>query len=1479
MVAVYNGKSLTGSLLEFVPVTSFSVQLNQLGGLGQFTFGLDSQMSTTGMQNFQIPNRTELYQRQGSLQTSVTSGSVTLNVTHPENYAIGSSIVVFDGVNRNFATVVDVSGSNLAISPALSNNFSVKTTVMKKTYVGMIQQIDSDVKIQSSQKITCIGYFSQIAGLYLGASDFADWEAGYILLNTLLLYTDELDLIIDPSNFVYSPDGLDLTYGTGQAFFASYSSGTSMGSFLTDIIKSSNGNSTGMGSTSNSAYSLWVDEHNTVFFQRIQETTANKTYSVKYSSNDPYNEGLYDNCISFQAHEDSTQIVNQLLAIGGNYSSTAIQPVELVLNDETSQTLYGIRGSSITFPQITDLTTLSAAASGVLNNLAFPTFSYTAIISPISVLPKIWDCFEFIDFPDGSSVICAPQSIVVEWSASQSIGQFKATLQLQQLRPNISNVLSAVSSQSYLATVNTTVGQTSNLADRFVVSGLSGTFTPSTNVFNISAGVFQANVGLTQSNTNFYTDIDTVAPVNSSTQLQLVLNITGSAYVTLSNSNGSTRNFNVSGSYSGTDTGGLRAYSGSTTFTYDYYTETVGGTWTWAVQEATIGSTWSGTNSWYSTVGGSSALQTVSINNIVTELNEFPISESSFTIPSSGTYSIAYLYRNDPDGTIASTCELILFKGSSNSTYSQFQYAPLFRVTCLNGAITGFKDLRNISGVSNAHLVSNPAPSVEPQFAVLPSAFSYVGSGSGSYAAGSGWKLTVGQLGWLSAIRYYALEHGSGSSARHAVGDLVPSASGEYSTFWSGLSGGISYDLYICFISTDGTESAAVLLGTTASNALQLSRANQATFPSGGYTPVASSVAYTGEYNYGTTQDVELTFTLDSLGYTTSPWLAGFMLLTAPYGSGAFSGNAMIPAIASGTYTVLFNNIAIGQEIQLAIQAIDYAGNFGGITLLYTTGTSNMLHSASSSTVLGVLGHDGTLTGTGTGQNLVFNGNLAIYTPPTGVVGQYASAVRVNDTNFLGQALQTPNGWARSFDNSLSADGTMGFIDDPTYGRYMSMYDATSGGNCAFSAVCDAFPISAGQSYSFFADVYFGAPTTAQAQWYFAVKWYATGATDFSHTSSSLLHTDFIVAGSTFNPALSTTVGTLQSPSGSAYCRVVFYHWLTGTSYSAYVLSFRNVRCYEADLDHSMMSLSTQNVVNGNGTFNAGTAIGYLPHTSNSTSVQTVISSAGTYNAAFATGQLPYAAHGTPIQAVISGAGGVNVNPSGGVTGTLPYYNHAGAVTSAVNSSGGVTGTITNIGNVSGGNLPLTNHDSNVSGIVAGTHQIPYGANSTAVTNVISSGSVVNVNNTSGNLAYANQNSAAIASYDTSGNLQGVGASRQIVQGTSGGSYSTNQTFSVTLSNIPAGGVYLVQATFNGSWNNNAMGTLSGTATNGFGSSANVSATNSSSTLLAQMCQFIGYTTTTSGTNSIVITITISYGGSLFTLSNGILFVNATRVA
>lgn len=240
------------------------------------------------------------------------------------------------------------------------------------------------------------------------------------------------------------------------------------------------------------------------------------------------------------------------------------------------------------------------------------------------------------------------------------------------------------------------------------------------------------------------------------------------------------------------------------------------------------------------------------------------------------------------------------------------------------------------------------------------------------------------------------------------------------------------------------------------------------------------------------------------------------------------------------------------------------------VTSVNTVGLESTKTAAQSGLVIN--GNQPNLNGTdgvntsGTGQNLVFNGDFSITTTPTGVQSATASAVRVQDN---GQP--SCNGWTRNFESAGAGEGYIYQYPNANYtglvGQYsMVIQDGSGGNNYGFGAVCDALPVRPGATYQFSANLSVGlgngGTVPTNGSWYMRVLWYEIGTTDFSKTSATLLSYNDIVAGSTAGGAQAPNA-LLVAPATAGYCRIAFYHWLTGTVATGWNLVVSNVRCVE----------------------------------------------------------------------------------------------------------------------------------------------------------------------------------------------------------------------------------------------------------------------------------------------------------------------------
>jgi hypothetical protein len=202
-----------------------------------------------------------------------------------------------------------------------------------------------------------------------------------------------------------------------------------------------------------------------------------------------------------------------------------------------------------------------------------------------------------------------------------------------------------------------------------------------------------------------------------------------------------------------------------------------------------------------------------------------------------------------------------------------------------------------------------------------------------------------------------------------------------------------------------------------------------------------------------------------------------------------------------------------------------------------------------------------------------------------------------------------------------------------------------------------------------------------------------------------------------------------------------------------------------ATIAHGALSLPVQAVINSSAQVSvsnvqAGSRLALANTAVQVNDVVTDNGGRGVVNVAPAggtTGTLPYTNHAVAMTQVISSTGQVNVSPTGGTSGTLPLVNHATAVTTVINSGGTYNaGTAT-------GTLPLVN-------------------NSTAVTTVINSGGTYNAGTATGTLPYGNNSTGVTLAAGTGGSAKNAYFNYAFSSGYGGGGSYTTGAFTVNAS-------------------------------------------------------------------------------------------------
>jgi hypothetical protein len=241
------------------------------------------------------------------------------------------------------------------------------------------------------------------------------------------------------------------------------------------------------------------------------------------------------------------------------------------------------------------------------------------------------------------------------------------------------------------------------------------------------------------------------------------------------------------------------------------------------------------------------------------------------------------------------------------------------------------------------------------------------------------------------------------------------------------------------------------------------------------------------------------------------------------------------------------------------------------VTAVNTSGLESSKTDAQSGLVINgatpnLNGNDG-VSQTQIGLNLVYNGNFASATTPTGVQSATASAVRVQDLDASSVLQPSANGWTRNFHNAGSGEGVIYQFPTPVsqglVGPYsLVMQEPNGGTNRNFGAVSDAFSVRENTPYTFSANlnVGYGTGFPTHARWWHRVYWYKVGATDFSEGSADKISISEITSDSSAS-GIQVSSGTVTSPATAGYARVIFLHWWDGTAPTNWNLVVSNVRC------------------------------------------------------------------------------------------------------------------------------------------------------------------------------------------------------------------------------------------------------------------------------------------------------------------------------
>lgn len=494
------GTALDGQLLQVLQVEAVDWEEIQFGGIASGTYTLNYKYEDSG--NFLAPNRIDGYRRLSTLHQQALSGFVNLQVADGSQFLVGQGVAIYDGLNFDFGYVTAVSGNQITLDNPIFHGYDLGATVFILWHRGRVSQVNLDVSMQNIQGIVTQGYFLEIAQKVLDSSSVAKKECGWVLNQIVNLYKDQVDIFISSSNITQTTDASGNLNGTGtnMAYNSTFANRPLI-QVVQDIVNCANGNpnNIGNGNPSGTTYMVWVDAPNALHFEAVNTATPTRTFDL--TTNPSTDDGLFDCVTDFKSPRENLTAVTNVYKIAGAVDPTTQQPITCEVFDQNSVNQYGQIEQSISNPNVFDVDTLKAYGVALLNATAYPIRQFTLTVGPVKNFVTCRDYIEVTGFKDGSTETFNPLSVHTTWSSSMP-GVFQQTIQGGQLLPNITKQMKQISNEHYVAAIGVTSGGVA-IKDRFVATGLDGSYTGAT--FSMTAGVFDAlcTVGDAQLNTEF----------------------------------------------------------------------------------------------------------------------------------------------------------------------------------------------------------------------------------------------------------------------------------------------------------------------------------------------------------------------------------------------------------------------------------------------------------------------------------------------------------------------------------------------------------------------------------------------------------------------------------------------------------------------------------------------------------------------------------------------------------------------------------------------------------------------------------------------------------------------------------------------------------------------------------------------------------------------------------------------------------------
>lgn len=505
LVLVYKGQHFSptpGTLLGSLNVASLSLYDNQVGGVGAADFVVKAAWESAMVANLLAPNLVRIYLRADSTTATVASGDSTITLGYPTRFSIGQEVALYNGNQWDLAVVKQVHTTTLTLSGAVFHNYGIGTDLLVRRYQGMIAKRQRDVNLDPTTTVQTIGYFNQADNFVEDTFNGGGLECGYVLYQLLSNHASEMDLSLNPANFIMSTQqGLATgttilhgasSYGTGVPYFSTNTQAKTS-SIISDIISTANTGASGI------TYTAWADEFGYAHFGVVNNTLV--ALASSYTDIDLLDvtngtatyqgpDGIYDSIGGFVLiDQDTSQLSNVAKVTGGSDPSTN-QSVDVLVENTLSVNLYGQVEGTLSQPNMTDPNDLAEWAFWQVENSSFPNSQFDLTLSTVGSFLNCRNVLNITGFSDGSNQKFNPFTIVTTWDAT-SPGNFTQQIQGGVCHPDVTKIMRDIAREHFVP-VHHRLNKHTNFRDRFVTYGLDATVVGPTLV--ISSGNIAAKV-------------------------------------------------------------------------------------------------------------------------------------------------------------------------------------------------------------------------------------------------------------------------------------------------------------------------------------------------------------------------------------------------------------------------------------------------------------------------------------------------------------------------------------------------------------------------------------------------------------------------------------------------------------------------------------------------------------------------------------------------------------------------------------------------------------------------------------------------------------------------------------------------------------------------------------------------------------------------------------------------------------------------